>query len=503
MTAKSESQDASVEGLASALSGLAAFRQLLEAGPDPIVIVDDRGRMVLLNRQAELTFGYSRRDLLGKSIELLVPAQFRDLHVAQRAQFQAAPRVRPMGTGLQLSARRCDGSEFPVEISLSPLAIDGHQLVIAVARDVTERRSAEREEQELLLSVTHVLEGITDAIVALDATGRITRANTAAAALFGRLREELVGQAAFDVFHWEDDSGRRLPEKEYVFRQTITARSPVIADSRYFRTLDGRRIPVEISSMRVADSQGRVEMIVQVIRDMTRTREVEELKNQILSLVSHELRTPIGHIKGFASSLLEPDVTWDPATQRDFIHEIDREADRLAALVNGLLDMSRIEGGLALTELTRLSPATVTRRALGEVDWAVREHRVSVDVADDLPDVLANAAHLERLLGNLLENAAKYSEPGSEIHVQARIVESSVQWSVTDQGQGIPADYRERIFEKFVRVPGVGSRKPGIGLGLPICKGIVEAHGGRLWLESPPGGGSRFLFTIPLARSPE
>jgi len=211
------------------------------------------------------------------------------------------------------------------------------------------------------------------------------------------------------------------------------------------------------------------------------------------------LRTPLGHIKGFASSLLEPDVEWDEATQRDFISEIDKEADRLATLVTDLLDMSRIESvGAALLERGRVKPADIVAQALATVSRATADHVVVNEVGADLSDILVDGPQIERVIGNLVENAAKYSDPGTPIRVFAGMGPAEVTFGVEDHGPGILEEYRDQIFEKFFRIKGGRPRTPGTGLGLPICRGIVEAHGGRIWLETAEGQGSTFLFSLPV-----
>ncbi|MBV8399178.1 MAG: PAS domain S-box protein [Acetobacteraceae bacterium] len=476
----------------------APFRELLESAPDGIVIVDASGCIALVNRQVEALFGYHRNELLGQPIETLLPARFRGRHVHLRESYQAAPRTRPMGAGFDLWGRRRDATEFPVEISLSPMRLDGERFVISIVRDVSEQKRRDREREELLESVTRVLDGVSDPVVALDVNGVVTRVNPAACALLNATEDQVLGRPAHDIFRWQDDAGRLLEEDEYAFRRTL-ASGELATASRYFQRADGTRIPVLVSSAPVTSSNRGIQMVVQVIRDVSREREIEELKNQIISLVSHELRTPIGHIKGFSSSLLDPEVEWDAATQLDFITEIDREADRLSALVRDLLDMSKIESGTAVVDLVEVSPSGVTRQALRNVENATASHQVEDGVSEDLPDVRGDPGQLERVIGNLVENAAKYSPDGADIRVKAEVDGGAVRWCVRDQGPGIPVEYRQRVFEKFVRVRTGDFRTPGTGLGLAICKGIVEAHGGELWLESPASGGSCFCFTIPLA----
>src|SRR5581483_6352747 len=437
-----------------------AFRELLESAPDSILIVDSEGRIVLVNRQVEAVFGYNREDLLGQAVEILLPDRFHRTHVGHRTAYQQAPRTRPMGAGLELFALRHDGSEVPVEISLSPISLDGRQFVISIVRDVTEQKRIEeaqrhqlqqilaiqRQKDELLASITHILNGVSDAIFAVDESGVIMRTNAAASMLMGVPEDRIVGRRAPELFRWEDEAGRLLEEDEYAFRRTIASASSVSVNNVYFRRSDGKRIPVAISSALVADDDRGVRMVVQVVRDISHEREVEDLKNQIISLVSHELRTPIGHIKGFSSSLLDPEVTWDRETERDFIAEIDREADRLAALVRDLLDMSKIESGTAVIEKVESSPAEITLQALKDVERSSNQHELVNLVSDELPNVLADPAQVERVIGNLVENAAKYTPEGTEIRVEAQRKGSMLEWSVSDRGPGVPAEFRQRIF---------------------------------------------------------
>ncbi|MBV8086076.1 MAG: PAS domain S-box protein [Chloroflexi bacterium] len=477
------------------------FKELLEAAPDPVIIVD-QGHIVLANREAEKKFGYTANELLGHSIELLLPERFRAGHVGQREKYERNPHTRPMGSGLELFARRKDGTEFPVEISLSPSTSDGRPVVISIIRDISQRKRLEQQQDLLLRTVNHILDGMTEPVVVIDPAGLITRINEAVVHLLNKPRSAILGHKAHEVLRWEDEAGRLLDEDEYGYMASFSSGDPVTAN-RYLRQEDGKRIPVVVSSALVTDAARNSRMSVQVIRDVTREREAEELKDRIISLVSHELRTPIGHIKGFASSLLETDVQWDAATERDFITEIDREADRLAALVTDLLDMSKIESGKPFLEPHWHSPGAVVRQAVRRAESLLADHVLVADVPEDLPELYADPAQLERVVGNLIENAAKYTDTGTEIRVHVSATADAVEFCVSDRGAGIAPENRERIFERFFRVRGSTTPKPGTGLGLPICRGIVEAHGGTLWYEDNPGGGSCFQFRIPLAGAQE
>lgn len=452
---------------------------------------------MLANREAEAKFGYDQQELISAPIELLVPERSRKSHAWRRAEYEKSPKTRPMGMGLELFALRKDGTEFPVEISLSPTVSDGQSFVISIIRDISERKQMERQKDQLVATVTHVLDSMSEPVVVIDAGGQVNRLNDAAARLLERKPDEILGRQAHDVFRWEDEGGRLLDDEEYSFHKTFEAAAQVSGNHRYLRRRDRSRVPVNVSVAPVTDAEHGVQAVVEVIRDVSRERDAEELKDRIISLVSHELRTPIGHIKGFASSLLDADVSWDEATQRDFIEEIDREADRLATLVTDLLDMSKIESGKEFLERAWRRPEAIVEQALKAVDRQTADHFVATEIEPGLPDVFADGAQLERVLSNLVENAAKYTNPGTEIEAGVRMRGAQMEFWVADHGPGIPPEYRERIFERFFRIKGGPAPKPGTGLGLPICRGIVDAHGGRLWLEDYEGGGACFRFTIP------
>jgi signal transduction histidine kinase len=259
------------------------------------------------------------------------------------------------------------------------------------------------------------------------------------------------------------------------------------------RTIAARWFPIH-------DAEPRALGYGILFHDVTREKELAETKTQLLSTVSHELRTPLASIKGFTTTLLRDDVRWDEASQRDFLRIIDEETDRLSELIENLLDMSQIEAGALRIqpEPTQLRP--IVRDAVEEAQRLTGAHWFIVDLPAELPRVMADPRRIRQVLQNLLVNAIKYSPQGGQITVSCEVEPDEVIVSVADQGEGIPPEYLDKVFERFFQVDATATRRLGSsGLGLAIARGIVQAHGGRIWAESTVGQGSVFRFALPLA----
>ena len=224
-------------------------------------------------------------------------------------------------------------------------------------------------------------------------------------------------------------------------------------------------------------------------------------REDLVGATAHELRAPLSHIKGFVSSLRTTDAVWDVETRDDFLAEIDREADRLKGLIETLLDISRIDGGgIDRTTWRVVSPNAIVRGGTELVAASIGDHPLDIQVADDLPPVWVDAEQVERVIANLLDNAGKYSPPGEPIGIIGKSLGHFVAFRVEDRGMGIPLEHLERVFEPFFREPARGMpAKPGSGLGLSICRSIVLSQNGRIWIEPRVGGGTAFVFTLPVA----
>lgn len=243
---------------------------------------------------------------------------------------------------------------------------------------------------------------------------------------------------------------------------------------------------------------------IRLERESTRAEilaRTDELRTALLNSVSHDLRTPLAAILAATTSLLQPDIEWDAATRHEFLTTIREETERLNRLVGNLLDMSRIEAGSLRPEKDWYSVPELVAGVLDHLQPVLDTHPLKVDVPDDLPLACFDYSQISQVVTNLLENAAKYSAPDSPITIRAWSTGDDIRISIRDQGPGIAPAEQSRIFEKFYRAKSQSCRVSGSGLGLAIARGLVEAHGGQIWVQSIPGKGSTFIFTLPASHT--
>ena len=248
------------------------------------------------------------------------------------------------------------------------------------------------------------------------------------------------------------------------------------------------------------------QLAVATERERLRTRAMEaevlrrtsELKSALLDAVSHDLRTPLSSIIASAGSMLQAEVDWGPDERREFLETIEQEAERLNRIVGNLLDLSRIQGGTLVPARDWHDPTLILRETLHRLAPITREHRLLLDVSDDLPPVYIDPVEIDQVVANLVENAVKYTPPGAEIRVTAEVADGELRVSVADSGPGVPSEALARLFEPFYRAPKTQSVR-GSGLGLAVAHGLITAHGGRIWVENGNGHGARFSFAIPSA----
>jgi two-component system sensor histidine kinase KdpD len=269
-------------------------------------------------------------------------------------------------------------------------------------------------------------------------------------------------------------------------------RSP---DSPPFGDADDRLLSALASQLGLAVERKALQHAATENEILKRT---DELKSALINAVSHDLRTPLASIIASGASLRRSDVDWTKKERQELGAVVEEEALRLDRIVGNLLDLSRLEGGALKLEKDVYDLAALVDDVLSRLGARAARHTLGVDVPDDLPPVLLDYVAIDQVLSNLVENAAKHTPPGSEIEVSARARDGEVQVTVADNGPGIPPEALPRLFEPFYRVDMPGRAAQGTGLGLTVAKGLVEAHGGRIWAENRPEGGARFVFTLPL-----
>ncbi|MBI5564640.1 MAG: GAF domain-containing protein [Chloroflexi bacterium] len=264
-----------------------------------------------------------------------------------------------------------------------------------------------------------------------------------------------------------------------------------VEDVRHLRGLvDQTAIAVDNIRLLTAEAKARRE-----------AEQANDLKLKFLAMISHELRTPLTSIKGFATTLLADDVQWPPASQRDFLQTISEEADKLGDLIEQLLDLSRLEAGMLRIRPRPQSIDYILSTAMAQLLTVSAQHELSLVIPDDLPRVYVDADRIAQVLTNLVGNAVKYSPPQTTITVSATQIDNAIQFDVADQGPGIPGSDRSRIFEPFQQLDShIINRTEGAGLGLAICRGLVEAHGGRIWVQDRSGPGTIISFALPIGR---
>ena len=480
------------------------YRGLLEAAPDAMVVVNQEGRIVLLNLQAEKQFGYRRDELVGQKVKNIIPDGFAERLLADRLRSAEDALAQQIGTGIELTGRRKNGSEFPIEIMLSPLESAEGILVTAAIRNISMRKAAEKHLAQMEGRYRGLLEAAPDAMVVVNQDGEIILLNVQAEKQFGYRRDELVGQKVKNI----------IPEG---FAERLVAdalRSAADALAQQIGTgieLNGRRkngseFPIEIMLSPLESAEGI--LVTAAVRDITTRKKaeahllqkVEELNRsneeleQFAYIASHDLQEPLRMVASYTQLLSMRYKGKLDSDADEFISFAVDGASRMQRLIKDLLAYSRV--GTKPPDLQDTSSEKALQHALINLRGAVAESGALVTY-DPLPIVVADEMQLIQLFQNLVGNAIKYQDSEvPRVHISATVsAEKKWIFSVRDNGLGINSLYFEKIFGVFQRLH-KREEFEGTGVGLAICKKIVERHGGAISVESKLGHGSTFFFAL-------
>lgn len=400
-------------------------------------------------------------------------------------------RFEGSGDGRQIASAPTNTEEVPLEEN-SALSMFIAQLAAAL-RCAFKAQSLVKE-QGRLASIFHYS---TEGLLTVDSALRIIDFNPAMEKITGWRESDVLGEFYFNVLRPRDRQGHELGLQESPLLQAF-AGQPVINRDMIFTTRDGQPVDVRVTASCVRSARGEPLNGILTVHDITLEREQEEQRSTFISVISHELQTPIAIIKGYASTLARAGNRLQPQALHTRLVAIEEEADRLNKLVVNLLYASRIQANGLQMEVASLDLEPLIETVVRRLQARYSEVRVRLEISPDLPTVMGDRERIEEVLQNLLDNAIKYSPKQVAVTITARATSKEVIVSVSDAGMGISLRDQEQIFKRFRRIGDpLAQATPGAGLGLYICRVIVEAHGGRIWVESTLREGSTFSFSLP------
>ncbi|WP_042445232.1 PAS domain-containing sensor histidine kinase [Azospirillum sp. B510] len=504
------------------LGALSQLQAMLDTVPDGIVIIDDRGRIRSFNPACERLFGWTAAEVVGRNVRMLMPPPYREEHGGYLERYHRTGERRIIGIGREVTGQRKDGSCFPMDLSVGEAKQDGAPVYIGIIRDLTASRQAEAALREREARLTSILQTVPEAIIVIDETGLIESFSPAAERLFGYAAAEVAGRNISMLM----PSPYREQHDGYLERYQRTGERRIIGIGRVVsgQRRDGSVFPMELAVGEVL--LGGRRCFTGFVRDLTERqateRRLQELQSELLhvsrvsamgqmaSTLAHELNQPLTAVINYAKAakrLMERPETVAKAI--DMVDKASAQATRAGQIIRHL--RSFIEKGKTHRSVDSLNKVVEEASALALVGAKERGLHVRFDLDATDPQVMIDKVQVQQVILNLVRNAiesmagAGAAGPGVQRVLTIRTGPEPGEAAfrrvlVGDSGPGVPEEVRAQLFQPFVT-----TKAGGMGLGLSICRSIIEAHGGRLWLEpppAPPATGASFVFTVPLADPP-
>ena len=487
-------------------------RAILAAAVDAIITIDECGIVESLNPAAEILFGFPANEVIGQNVRMLMPSPYRDEHDSYLLNYLSTGNKKVIGIGREVVGQRKDGSTFPMHLAVSELLLGDRRMFTGIARDMTDLQTAIQQLSDSEARTRAILDAAVDAILTIDARGRIESLNPAAVRLFGYPADELIGHNVNILmpapFHEEHDG--------YLQNYLRTGERKIIGIGREVTGLrkDGTTFPMELAVSEIMLGQQRyftgivrdisarneAQLQLQFFADQLQERNAELIRSneeleRFTYTVSHDLKSPLVTIKGFLGRLEKHLTAGNHERMLDDMSRINNAAERMRQLLEELLEFSRI--GRVANPPENIPVSELVTDVMELCSGSIHERGMSVTIQPQLPIIRGDRVRLREVVQNLVENAVKFTDGIPKPQLEIGAFQQNDQWVffVQDNGIGIEPQYQQKVFGLFEQL----SRDAGgSGIGLALVKRIVETHRGRIWIESEGmGKGCRVCFTCP------
>ncbi len=475
----------------------AFIHAILTNAADGIITTNERGSILSFNNAAEVIFGYSEAEILGKPFNLLLPEPYRSQNASFITEYLKSNETDAGGKERSVTGLRKNKEQFPLDLAVSEVREEGRRIFAAIARDITERKKAEEalrlSEERFDLAIRGANDGLWDWDIA---SGQ---------AYFSPRWKEMLGYEEDEISGHIDEWKTRLhPDDAAQVMSRVQAHldghTAQYQSEHRVRHKDGYYLWILDRGIAQRDEQGQAYRMVAIHTDISQRKQAERLKSEFVSTVSHELRTPLTSIRGSLGLIAGGAAGTLPEHAKGLIEIAARNSDRLLALINDILDIEKIQSGTLKFHCEPLNTVTLVEQAIEINQGYAEKYGVNFVLRSNTRDAIANvdASRFTQVLSNLLSNAAKFSKTGDNVEVEVARNGGVICVSVTDHGIGIPEHFHDRVFDKFTQADSSDTRhKGGTGLGLSISKSIIEKMNGYIDFQTKPGKGTRFFFTLP------